>query len=157
MAENQSLNTNPNTTNTNPEPAKAEPNPSDREQWRAQRRAWREERHEMRNNSAPWIGGVVLIAIGLFFLLQNFGLLFLHNWWALFIMIPAAGAFASAYAMYRNSGNRLSYPARGSLVGGIFFTLLTAMFLFDLNFGLFWPILLIFAGVGLLLNFILPS
>ena len=157
MTENQTLNTNPNPKNTNPDLAEPAGVQSEREQWRAQRRAWREERRELRHNTAPWIGGVILIALGVFFLLQNAGLLLLHNWWALFIMIPAVGAFTSAYALFRNSGNRLTYAARGSLMGGIVLPMVAAIFLFNLNFGLFWPILLILVGVGLLLNFILPS
>jgi predicted secreted protein len=131
---------------------------SDRDEWRAQRSTWREERRAARHSgTGAWIGGAILIVLGLVFLAQNMGMLVLQNWWALFILIPAAGSFSSAYAMYRNNGNRLSYPARGSLLGGIVFTLVAAAFLFNLNFGVFWPVLLILAGVGLLLNFLLPS
>ncbi len=133
----------------------------EREQWRAQRRAWREERREARRANRPgtgaWIGGAILIFLGLVFLAQNTGLFILHNWWAVFILIPALGAYASAYAMYRSNGYRFTYAVRGSLFGGIFFTLLALGFLFGVAAGLFWPLLLILAGVALLVNFALPQ
>jgi hypothetical protein len=129
----------------------------EREQWRAERRAWREERRAARRANGAWVGGAVLIALGVIFLLQNAGLMTLHNWWALFILIPAFGSFATAYTLYRNSGDRLTYSARGSLIGGLILTFVAGAFLFELSFGVFLPMVLIIAGVGLLLNFILPS
>jgi len=41
------------------------------------------------------IGGA-LIVFGLIIMLQNMGLMYLQNWWALFILIPAFGSFAAA-------------------------------------------------------------
>jgi hypothetical protein len=152
MSENPT--TPPNAQNNNQSPA---PYVDEREQWRQQRREWREERRASRHNSMPWLGGAILIGIGVILLLQNTGLMILNNWWALFIMIPAVGSFGTAYGLYRNAGNRLTYAARGSLIGGMVLTLITCFFLFDLSSGLFWPILLIVAGAGLLLNFVLPS
>jgi|WetSurMetagenome_2_1015567.scaffolds.fasta_scaffold1197949_1 hypothetical protein len=124
---------------------------------REQRRAWRDERRASRHENAPWLGGLILIALGTIFLLQNTGLFYLQNWWALFIMIPAIGSFGTAYAVYRNNGNRLNSAVRGSLLGGIVFTLISGAFLFGVNLGIFWPVLLILAGVGLLINFMLPN
>lgn len=152
MSESQAANTNAQNSNQQPLTYVDE-----REQWRQQRREWREERRAARRTYGGWVGGAVLIALGLIFLLQNTGLLVLHNWWALFILIPAMGSFGTAYGLYRNAGDRLTYSARGSLIGGIVLTMVACAFLFNLNFGLFWPVLLILAGVGLLLNFILPS
>ena len=168
MSENQPTNTNTNAPNPtpdsvpNPQNSNVQPvQPTDyfdtREERRAQRREWREERRANRRGTGAWIGGAVLIALGLIFLLQNTGLFVLHNWWALFILIPAIGSFGATYTMYRNNSNRLTYPARGSLIAGVVFTLIAAAFLFDVNFGLFWPGLLILVGIGLLLNFVLPS
>jgi hypothetical protein len=164
MSENQPTNTNTNAPNPGPNPQNSNGQPvqpanyfDERDQWRAQRREWREERRANRRGNGAWIGGAVLIALGLIFLLQNTGLFVLHNWWAIFILIPAIGCFGATYTMYRNSANRLTYPARGSLIAGVVFTLIAAAFLFDVNFGLFWPVLLILAGIGLLLNFVLPS
>ncbi|HQF70732.1 MAG TPA: hypothetical protein PLH39_05580, partial [Promineifilum sp.] len=43
-----------------------------------------------------WMPGLGLIAVGVIFLLANFTGFQLHNWWALFILIGAFGAFGSA-------------------------------------------------------------
>lgn len=143
---------NPPTTNTDGTNTTQSPT-TDREQ----RRASRIERRAVRHENAPWLGGLILIALGIIFLLQNTGLFYLQNWWALFILIPAIGSFGAAYAVYRNNGNRLNAAVRGSVLGGIVFTLISGAFLFGVNFSIFWPVLLILAGVGLLLNFMLPN
>jgi hypothetical protein len=62
----------------------------------------RERRSEQR---AGWIFGLVLIVVGSVFLLQNWGLpVLIGNWWALFILIPAIGAFTAAWTVYRQDG-----------------------------------------------------
>jgi hypothetical protein len=122
---------------------------------RAQRRA--ERRAARRANGGAWIGGVVLIGLGLIFLLQNTGALHLQNWWALFILIPALGAFGASYTEYRASGGHLNSKARGSIIAGLVFTAVAAVFLFNLNFSLLLPAVLILAGVGMLINTVLPD
>jgi hypothetical protein len=129
--------------------------------WRELRRQERRERIEARRerrgySSSGWIGGAVLIVIGIVFLLQNLSGFYLQNWWALFILIPAIGAFASAWNQYQHSG-RLTAGARGSLIGGFVMVIISAFFLFGVSFGNFWPILLILGGLALLANAMLPS
>ena len=102
-------------------------------------------------------GGGVLILLGLIFLFQNMGIFILHNWWALFILIPAFGSYSSAYGIYQSNGRRFTYAVRGAVIGGVFFTLLAAAFLFGVSAGLFWPLVLILAGVALLVNFVTPQ
>jgi len=121
---------------------------TDRAQRRAERRATRE--------GGAWIGGVILIGLGVIFLLQNAGALYLQNWWALFILLPALGSFGSAYTEVRVSG-RFNARARGSVVAGLVFTAIASVFLFNLNFSLLLPIVLIVAGVGMLFNSVLPE
>jgi hypothetical protein len=126
----------------------------EREHWRAQRREWRAERRAWRHTNGAWIGGGILILLGIIFLLQNTGIFTLHNWWALFFLIPAFGSYASAVGMYQSNGNNFSNAVRGSVIGGVFFTLLTAAFLFGVSAGIFWPLVLILGGVALLVNLI---
>lgn len=121
------------------------------------RRSHRAENRAARRENAPWVGGLVLITIGAIFLLQNTGFLYLQNWWALFILIPAIGSFSTAYALYRSNEHRLTSAVRGSLFGGVVFSMLAFAFLFGVNFSIFLPLLLIVIGVGLLLNFVLPN
>ncbi|MCB0116605.1 MAG: hypothetical protein R2873_23815 [Caldilineaceae bacterium] len=99
-----------------------------------------------------WIGGVVLIALGVIFLMQNFGIYSLDNWWALFILIPAISAFGAAWNIYRNNGGQVTPALTGSLVTGVILTLLSLSFLFGLNFGLIWPVFLILGGLSILLT-----
>jgi hypothetical protein len=134
--------------------------PADQD-WREVRRSEREARREERrarhgSSDTPWVGGVILILLGVIFLLQNFTQFQLNNWWALFILIPAFGSFATAWNIYRQTG-RLNRPVRGALISGGVFLLITAAFLFNLNWGLVFPVLLIAWGVSLLLNSLLPD
>jgi hypothetical protein len=118
--------------------------------------ARRRRREERRAGRAPWLGGVILIGLGIIFLLQNFGAPVLNNWWALFILIPAVGAFGNAWRDYQNAGGRLTPSARWSMIVGLILTMVTAVFLFNLDWGLIGPVLIILAGIGLLLNTLLP-
>jgi hypothetical protein len=122
--------------------------------WREQRRAERRARREARwqrhgGRSYAWIGGAILILLGVVFLLQNMGIPFLANWWAVFILIPAFWAFVAAWDSYRDNG-RLTRGGAGSLAGGSLLTILALVFLLNLNLGLFWPVLLIVGGLVLL-------
>ena len=69
------------------------------------------------------------------------------NWWALFILIPAAGAASTAWTLYRRAGDRLTPAARRSAISAATFTFVAAMFLFGLSWGLLWPVFLIFFGL----------
>ncbi|HTP07668.1 MAG TPA: hypothetical protein VMP08_05420 [Anaerolineae bacterium] len=124
---------------------------------RAERAQYRAERRAMRYTGGAWIIGAGLIVFGAIILLQNMGALYLQNWWALFIMIPALGSFATAYGAYRNNGGRLTAMVRGSFMGGLLISAIAVVFLFDLNFSLLLPIILIIGGLGLLFNTALPD
>jgi len=104
-----------------------------------------------------WVGGAVLILLGVIFLLQNTGMFHLQNWWALFILIPALTAFGSAWNSYRSAGGRFNAAARGSVIGGLLLTAVAAIFLFGLDWGRMWPVFLIVGGLTLLLNALIPD
>jgi len=141
----------PNQENQSPTP------PTTDQDWRDLRRSEREERRARHGSSdTPWVGGVILILLGVIFLLQNFTQFQLNNWWALFILLPAFGSFATAWNIYRQTG-RFNRPARGALISGGVFLLITAAFLFNLSWGLVLPVLLIVWGISLLLNSLLPD
>lgn len=116
-----------------------------------------DERSPERHQRNPgWVGGGILIMLGLIFLVKNLTGFELNNWWALFILIPAFSSFSRAYWMYRNDG-RLSMAARGPLLGGFVLTFVALAFLFNIGFGAFWPVLLIVGGLVLLVNAMLPA
>jgi hypothetical protein len=101
---------------------------------------------------------LILIVLGTVFLLRNTGTfdIPLKNWWALFILIPAIGAFDTALRTYHRLGNRLDRVARSSLLVGLVLTFVTAIFLFDIGWTFFGPILIILVGIALILNYMLP-
>jgi hypothetical protein len=92
-------------------------------------------------------GGLMLIGIGVVFMLQTMGLLpHDFNWWALFILMPAAAMFYQAWQAYRQT-ERFDNRIRGLLIGASAVTLVAFIFLFDLSWGMMWPIFLILAGI----------
>ena len=128
-----------------------------REQCRAEHQARREARWQRRSGRHyGWFGGAILILLGVIFLLQNMGLPFLTNWWALFILIPAFGAYVAAWNVYQENSH-LTRGGTGSLIVGILLTILALAFLFNLVTSLFWPILLIAGGVALLATAFFPK
>jgi hypothetical protein len=131
--------------------------PATNQDWREMRRAERAARREERRaGGGAWIGGIILIVLGVIFLLQNVRGFYLDNWWALFILIPAFGSFADAWNIYRQTG-RLGRRVRGALISGCVFLLITATFLYNWNWGVVLPVLLIIWGITILLNSLLPD
>ena len=81
---------------------------------RAARRQRLAERRAGRLGSS-WVVGAVLILVGILIMFPNLNTFSLQNWWALFILIPAVGAFGNAWRAYQ-SNKRLSAAVRGSLI-----------------------------------------
>ncbi|MFO7664116.1 MAG: DUF5668 domain-containing protein [Chloroflexota bacterium] len=109
-----------------------------------------EESRELGHNKS-WVPGLVLIAVGGYFLLRNFTDFELNNWWALFILIPAFGSFGNFWRVYRHEG-RITGDARGSLIGSMILFFIAAVFLFGWSWGAVWPVFLVIAGIGALLS-----
>ena len=114
--------------------------------------ASRRGRARTRNNP---IAGAVLIVLGVIFLGRMLGTFYVSNWWALFILLPAAGALSSAFQLSEDAGGRLTQAARASLLLGILLVCAAAVFFFGLNWALFGPVLIILAGLGILVGFVL--
>ena len=133
-----------------PENEESQPESYDRHSARRQRI---EERRAGRSGS--WVVGAVLVLVGIFLVLDNLTDFSLNNWWALFILIPAVGAFGNAVRISQKEG-RISKSARASLISGFVLVMVTAIFLLNLNWTIIGPILLILAGLGLLVNVLLP-
>ena len=116
------------------------------ERWQG-RQQWREYRW---GQNGPWIGGTILIVLGVLFLLQNFGAPLPENWWAIFILIPAAFAFSGAWSIYVKNERKVTAGVRGALISGSILTLLAAMLFFGIDFGKYWPVILILIGVSVI-------
>ena len=127
--------------------------------WRDQRRAERDERrgarHDMTGhgwNPLP-MGGIIIVAIGIIFLLGNFGLNLPlpHRWWAIFILLPAAGALVTAARFFRADGGFSSRVA-GAATGGVLMLAVALILFLNLDWGMFWPVLLIIVGLGVVIR-----
>lgn len=106
-------------------------------------------------SSGGLVGGLIVIGIGVVFLLNNFGISFgfmeYHNWWALFILIGAAGPLTCAVQRYRAHG-RMDGVILHSLVSAATIVAVALMFLLDLSWNLWWPLFVIFGGLWMLAN-----
>lgn len=101
------------------------------------------------SDGGPLIGGGILILLGVVFLAQNLGAPLPQNWWAVFILIPAGASFSSAWSLYQRSGGQMTPGVRGGIIGGCILTLLAVSFFIGLDWGRFWPVILILVGVSI--------
>jgi hypothetical protein len=132
-------------------------------------KSWREVRWEQRQarraalgspgKGVALIAGLLLVLLGVVFLLQTSGYftIQLQNWGALFILIPVVAAFDRAYREYRFAGNQLTAQARGAAMVGIVLIIVTVVILFNLNWAIYGPVLIILVGLGLLSNVVFPN
>jgi cation transport ATPase len=111
-----------------------------------------EHQPENRPRQPAWIVGGALILIGVVFLLRTVTGVELHNWWALFILIPAIGSLVTAWQMFVRNGRRFTAASRGPLIGGLVLLGISAIFLFSIDWAIAWPFILIIAGAGVLLS-----
>jgi hypothetical protein len=76
------------------------------------------------------------------------------NWWALFILIPAVGAFTGAYNRYRSTNDLFEMGVMMPALTGLVMLFLSFSMLFsntlNINWGLYWPVIFIFPALGVL-------
>ena len=106
-----------------------------------------------RNNAI--FGGVALLLIGTYFLLQTMGITdglnFPHNWWAIFILIPAVASGWQAFQAYNRSGE-FTDQVRNQGIFSVIMLVVAGVFLFDLDWGTIWPVFLIIGGLAALMG-----
>jgi hypothetical protein len=83
------------------------------------------------------------------FLIQNYLGREIHNWWALFILLPVFFTLERGYSSLQAGRTA---EAIGQLTGGLVLVSLIVIFLFDLPFGQIWPIFLIIGGLSMLFS-----
>jgi hypothetical protein len=129
----------------------ASPDPSNGD-WRELRRRERRARRQARWGRGDWPGpplfALLLIVVGFGLLAQNFGVVLPQRWWALLLLVPALASLVAAIRAYRNKGPAPETWA--AVISGIIFTLLALALFFGLDWGIFWPLLLVLLGAGIL-------
>lgn len=113
-------------------------------------------KHNREPLSNLWIG-LAFIAGGAIVLLNQMGVWsFEFNWWALFILFPAFGALTGAYNRYRSTNDLFEMGVMIPVLVGLFMLLLSVSMLLgdaiNLNLKVYWPIILIVLGLGLIIG-----
>jgi drug/metabolite transporter (DMT)-like permease len=101
-----------------------------------------------------WLG-LIFIFGGIAVLLNQLEVLpFELNWWALFILIPAAGMLSGAYNRFRSNDNQFSMDMAFPALIGLFLAALAISLLFEIDWnidwGLLWPLIIILIGLGMI-------
>lgn len=123
----------------------------------------RRQRHEQRtdysNRGSGVVMGLVLIVLGVGFYFHTMGLFTFpfHNWWALFILIPAIGLFTETAQRFQQANFSLTPQALRALTGGVVLTLVASIFLFELSWTIAGPAMMVLGGLGVLASSFMPS
>ena len=96
--------------------------------------------------------------LGGLFLLETLGLLRLPGTWgSLVLLVPALVLVRTAVTRSRAAGGRLTAEARGALTGAVCLGVVVLLVLLDLDWGRWWPILVVLAGSAALLNWVVET
>lgn len=111
-------------------------------------------------NSAKWAGlglwfGLATILLGIGFLAKFMPIpmienLLFHRWWAIPILIPGVGAFINALVICASNGFKANWTVWGFTLIGVAFTATGLFALYNLNWNLLGPIILIAGGLVVL-------
>jgi hypothetical protein len=108
-------------------------------------------RKQKSHRDGVW-SALILILVGVVFLVKNLNIAnFTFNWWALFIFIPVFGSISSAWKMAQDD-QRFSGRVAGSLGGAVVVGTVATMLLFGMDWGRFWPLMLMAVGLSMLLG-----
>ncbi len=99
---------------------------------------------------ANW-SGLSLVALGVGLLVLNGFKGSLENWWALFILLPAFALFYGGRAINRRTNGRLPFLARFNFAIGTLVLVVAGMFLINLDWSVWWPLMLMTPGFSMLI------
>lgn len=101
------------------------------------------------------VPGLIVIAVGVFFLLGNLDISLpffdYANWWAWFILFAAAWPLYDAMERYRSAGSVDAYVLH-RLLNAAAIVLVAMMFILQLNWGQWWPLFVIYGGACMLVR-----
>ena len=113
-----------------------------------------ENKENKKQSSNLWLG-LIFVFGGIALIINQLNLLpFELNWWALFIMLPAAGMLNGAYNRFRANDNLFTTDIGITALIGLFMVGLSLSLLvgasWNINWGLLWPAIIILIGLGMI-------
>lgn len=112
---------------------------------------------EKKDRWSGLIWGLLMVGAGVILFLRSGGWIgTAFNWWAIFIFMPAFGLLATASAAIKQSGGRLTSPARGALGSAAIIFTVAILLMFGLDWGIWWPLMLVVPGLSTLLTSFAP-
>lgn len=101
------------------------------------------------------VPALVVIGIGVFFLLGNFGFDFpfldVQNWWAWLILIAAVSPLSHALRRYRRVGT-FDNAVLHSLLSAAAIVMVALIFILQLSWARWWPVFVIYGGLSMLVR-----
>jgi len=112
-----------------------------------------ENKENKKQSSNLWLG-LIFVFGGIALIINQLNLLpFELNWWALFIMLPAAGMLNGAYNRFRANDNLFTTDIGITALIGLFMVGLSLSLLvgasWNINWGLLWPAIIIVIGLSM--------
>ena len=95
--------------------------------------------------------GLILIAVGIIFLVMQYGGFHINNWWALFILIPVFVSWNRAIRTSIEAGE-ITEESVQAIAGSLFLLFVASIFLFNMDWGRVWPGFIIIAGINALVR-----
>jgi hypothetical protein len=109
-----------------------------------------EKRRAKSGQSVFW--GLALIAVGVVVIMQQMGFIGAgFRWWAIFILVPGFISLSGALSMFIRR-RRVSGAVRSMLGSGLIITTVGFLFLLNLPWGVYWPLMLVMFGFSIFLN-----
>jgi len=113
-----------------------------------------ENKENKKQSSNLWLG-LIFVFGGIALIINQLNLLpFELNWWALFIMLPAAGMLNGAYNRFRANDNLFTTDIGITALIGLFMVGLSFSLLvgtsWKINWGLLWPAIIIVIGLSMM-------
>ena len=97
--------------------------------------------------------GLLLVFVGAVLFFQQLGFLGGgFNWWAMFIFLPAIGSLNAAWTAFRRNDGVFTAGVRSALGGGLIVLTVAILLLFDMDWSIWWPLMLVMPGFAIFLN-----
>jgi hypothetical protein len=106
---------------------------------------------EGKSKKISYWSGSFLVALGVILFVLNGLMVLIENWWALFILLPAFVLFYWGYAVGQNTNGRLPFLARFNFATGLIILVVALMFLINLDWSVWWPLMLMTPGLALII------